>query len=171
MNPDTTHVVNREAGSAASLAVTAGLAFLAKLESALCSIKNAANESAAGDPPAGYEQLAAESDALRIADECYHAGVSAMETAIRNWIYDERQHGFSVEPEMCEFSKCLTKEECAYAGGCLSAPNVERAEKVHRQGYTHWKMELMANMRALGCAVPTNEAFYQKLWEKNHSEN
>lgn len=66
-------------------------AVLAELEADLRAIKDGANESAAGDPPAGYEELAPGCDALRIADECYHAGFDAMETAIRNWIYDQRQ--------------------------------------------------------------------------------
>ena len=34
--------------------------------------------------------------------------------------------------------------------------------------YSRWKTELEANIRALGCAVPTNETFYEKLWAKTH---
>lgn len=66
-------------------------ALLDKLEADLRVIRDQANESAAGDPPPGYEELDREFDALRIADACYHAGFDAMEAAIRNWIYDQRE--------------------------------------------------------------------------------
>lgn len=61
------------------------------LEAALPSIKNAAVEIGAGDPPEGYEQLPAGSPEVRTADACWHDGMSAMETAVRDWIFDQRQ--------------------------------------------------------------------------------
>ncbi len=56
------------------------------LENALKGIESSAVDNGAGEPPAGYEQL--EGDALRIADECWHAGMDAMKTAILNWAHD-----------------------------------------------------------------------------------
>jgi len=62
---------------------------ISDLKRDLRSIKDAANESAAGSPPAGYDDL--EGDALKVADECYRNGLDAMETAILNWIYDQEK--------------------------------------------------------------------------------
>lgn len=62
---------------------------LAKLEADLPSIKDAANECAAGNPPEGYTEL--EQASLNVADACYLHGLNAVETAVSNWIYDQRQ--------------------------------------------------------------------------------
>lgn len=62
---------------------------LDKLEADLRSIKDAATESSAGDPPEGYDDLDG-TEAQRVADTCWQNGLDAMETAIRNWIHDQR---------------------------------------------------------------------------------
>lgn len=46
-------------------------------------------ERGAGDPPAGYEELEPGSDALRIADECWHNGMDVMKTTILDVLFDE----------------------------------------------------------------------------------
>lgn len=63
--------------------------WLDALEAALLSIKDSANEMGAGYPPDGYDEIA--DDARAVADECWEGGLNCMETALRNWIYDQRQ--------------------------------------------------------------------------------
>ncbi len=64
---------------------------LAKLGKELPAICDAANESASGCPPDGYTDLAPGSKELRLADNCYNHGLQAMQTAVSNWVFDERQ--------------------------------------------------------------------------------
>ena len=61
---------------------------LVRLESDLRSIKDDANENGAGNPPDGYGYLDQNSQA--IADACFRLGLDSMETALSNWIYDQR---------------------------------------------------------------------------------
>lgn len=74
-----------------NVALGADATLLDKLEADLPSIKDAANEAGAGDPPAGYAELAG--DAARIADDCWSNGLAAMETAVCNWLHDQRGEG------------------------------------------------------------------------------
>ena len=53
--------------------------------------RHEAVDNGSGDPPAGYEQLEPDSAALRIADNCWHGGMDAMETAVLNWFFDQQQ--------------------------------------------------------------------------------
>ncbi|WP_415907095.1 hypothetical protein [Oleiharenicola sp. Vm1] len=73
----------------ASDAEPADSLWMVKLEAELASIKDAANEAGAGDPPEGYSELTG--DAARIADDCWVNGLNAMETAVRNWLHDQRR--------------------------------------------------------------------------------
>lgn len=61
---------------------------LARLVADIRSIKDQANENAAGSPPAGYDELGHVE--LLVADECYRNGLDAMETALLNWIHDQQ---------------------------------------------------------------------------------
>ncbi len=55
------------------------------LKADMRSIKDAANEAGAGNPPEGYSEL----EDTKIADACYQQGMDCMETAILNWIHDQ----------------------------------------------------------------------------------
>lgn len=65
------------------------LRLLTKLVADIPSIKDPANEAGAGYPPDGYDDLTDEARA--VADECWQNGLDCMETALRNWIYDQRE--------------------------------------------------------------------------------
>ncbi len=75
-----------------------------KLEAAIPSLKDAANEMASADVPEGYTEL----EDTKVADACLQHGFDCMATAVLNWLHDE---AFSPAPISSAPDGAGTKEE------------------------------------------------------------
>lgn len=96
---------------------SAGAELLLRLETELSAIRDAANENASGNPPDGYTEL--EPQALAIADKCYLHGLSAMETAVSNWVFDQRTALVKTRPRS-EYDAGKMLVALARAAWCLA---------------------------------------------------